>query len=308
MEFKNVPNLSLKGKTFDASHLKTIIHSEQDEFDNYGTIAKPSSKYSHQQREYNHSVANKDMNTKMYSTSYSNLRRKKHSRSKASGSMKSHYSSLTEVVTNIRPSHYFISLPRHGISYMKSEPVQSDSILAKNTNEQKATKEQIEKIKEYVSCDGQIQEWKTQSNIGLPSSQRKESDRMRRTLKNFQSLRKTIFENQRKTNHSNNRWRESCGKVVHSMSGENRINTKSQRAKPFYKFIKKHNKDLKKFMSTDINWTRKKRVEGSEKNTFKRIQKVKTDTSKPLTLHGDKFCFKKCTLSHAMPRKERIII
>ncbi|CAI2373482.1 unnamed protein product [Moneuplotes crassus] len=308
MEFKNVPNLKLKGKHFDATHLGNMAKSGLENSDIYGTTYYTSQNYLTRQRGYNHSMANSNIDNQMYSTSYSSVRRRKQSRSKAAGSMKSHYASMTEVLTNIRPSHYFISLPRHSVSYIKTELPQSDSILAKNKNPQSPSKEQVQKLKEYINCNSQIQGWNGQPGIGLPSSRRKESDTMRKTLRNFQSLRRSIFDNQKKTNHANNRWRDSLGKVINSMTGENKINTKSQRTKPYYTFERKHKKDLKKMMSTDMHWKRKKKHNTSSVDTFQRIQKVRTDRSKPLTLRDNKFCFKKCELSHAQPRKDRIII
>lgn len=154
--------------------------------------------------------------------------------------MKSHYASLTDGLTNIRPSHYFISMPRHSVSYIKTELPQSDSILAKNNNQKSATREQVEKLREYINWNSQIQGWNGQPGVGLPSSRRKESDRMQKTLRNYQSLRRSIFDSQRKTNYANNRWRESLGKVINTMTGENKINTHSQRAKACHTFERKH--------------------------------------------------------------------
>lgn len=235
--------------------------------------------------------------------------------------MKSHHDSFTDNFTNIRPSHYFISMPRHSVSYIKSTPAQDSTVFKPNSNPRKPQTSQVQRLRDYITHNTQIGGWmdmkpkaqgqarsqkpkgaqNSASKVVLPSSRRKENCELQKTLRNFQELRRSVFDQQRKTNFMNNRWRESMKGVINSMDGPIQSHNKSQRAIPGHKYESRHKKQLKKIMrnflqnciETDMQWKRKKRVGVNKVDTFKRIQKVKHDGKGPITLRGDRFCFKK---------------
>mmetsp|Transcript_16422 Transcript_16422/g.14342 ORF Transcript_16422/g.14342 Transcript_16422/m.14342 type:complete len:166 (+) Transcript_16422:467-964(+) len=165
-----------------------------------------------------------------------------------------------------------------------------------------------------MSHNSKLQDFTSvKTEVRLPSNRKNEIADMSRTLRNNQRLKKMLSDETRRTTYANNHWRDSASKVVNNMKGdESRFDYKSNifkerslketgnrkrlsgRAKSVYKYEKKQKEVFKKQLDKGINWARKKKFESITYNdTFKRVQKVKTDIKQPLTLRGSRFCFKK---------------
>lgn len=207
--------------------------------------------------------------------------------------------------TNIRPSHYFISIPRSSVSYKATEMPQNDSIVAKNKNYKSISGTYRQKSSEFDSYWTKYQNWKSQENPALPSQRREEGQDMSKTLRQYQTLRRTIADEARKTAYSNNRWRESVGQVINTTKGgQEKDYTKGLRVKAFLKYQKKHQEIIKRsnskwvpsskiqFSAVDLAWSRKRKIPNKE-DTFSRIQRVAYPKDKPITLRDTKFWFKK---------------
>lgn len=113
-------------------------------------------------------------------------------------------------------------------------------LLENNSDYHSISGIQINKLKELISNNSELKGINPKEGPKLPSSRRKEAHKFGKTLRNYQNLRRSIFEDQRKTNYTNNRWRESAGKIINSMRGENRPKTTGQRIKAFYKYERNH--------------------------------------------------------------------
>ena len=115
-----------------------------------------------------------------------------------------------------------------------------------------------------------MKNWSTvKTEVKLPSNRRKEIQEMSKTLRNNQNLRRLVSDECRKTTYSHNRWRDSAGKVINTMKGEeeplityssttnkekclksaNRVRRISQRAKASYKYQRKQKEMFEKSLS-----------------------------------------------------------
>lgn len=149
-------------------------------------------------------------------------------------------------LTNIRPSHYFISIPRSSVSYKATEPIHNDSIKTQNRGDYASNSNQLTKLGEFNDYQDKLKTWKSNQAPSLPSNRRLESQDMTKTLRNYQNLRRSIADQSRKTQYSNNRWREEAGKVVNSMTGQEHSASNGLRSKAFLKYQKKHQEILQR--------------------------------------------------------------
>jgi hypothetical protein len=151
-------------------------------------------------------------------------------------------------MTNIRPSHYFISIPRTSVSYKRTEMPQNDSIVAVNKHHNSIRENHIHLIKQSATCETQLRETKSDLKPALPSKQRKDHQDISKTLRHYQNIRRLVADEQRKTNHLNNRWRESAGTILNTMKGEPPQTVHGCRTKATLKYNKKYNEILKNTM------------------------------------------------------------
>lgn len=162
--------------------------------------------------------------------------------------MNTHYLSNVGALTNIRPSHYFISIPRTSVSYKKTEMPQNDSIIAKNKHQNSLSETNIKRIKEMSSYGDQLKEFKPYSKPSLPSERRNDHQNESKTLRHYQNLKRLMADEQRKTNYASNRWRESAGTILNTTKGETPQVVHGQRIKALIKYEKKHHEMLIKAM------------------------------------------------------------
>jgi len=155
--------------------------------------------------------------------------------------------------TNIRPSHYFISIPRTSISYKATEMPQQDSIIGKNRNFRSISDCQMSKLKEFGEYGNKIKHWQSTDKPALPSQRQREAKDMSQTLRQYQGLKSTIAQEMRSTNYMNNRWRESSGKVINPGTYQMQVPQKhGLRAKAFVKYQQRHQEMLKRSTCTII--------------------------------------------------------
>ena len=154
-------------------------------------------------------------------------------------------------LTSIRPSHYFISIPRSSVSYKKSEVVNNDSVLMYKKKNNFIINNQLNKLQdEFTKYDNKLKSWK-QNAIPVVSSERlKDARDLTKTIREYQNLKTTIMFYNRKAKFSNNRWREEIGKVFDTRKpDENYGNRISQRNIAFHKFILKNQANINRSAS-----------------------------------------------------------
>lgn len=141
-------------------------------------------------------------------------------------------------------------MPRNSVSYKASEMPQNDSIIAKNTNYSTVSSKQMtecEKVNEYET---RIKNWTKGDKPALPSERRKDVEQLSRTLRHYQSLKRAIADDKRKTAYGNNRWREGVGQVINTTKGDPAPSfSKGRRTNAFLKYLKRH-QDLQNTSST----------------------------------------------------------
>jgi len=128
MEFKNVPNIRLRGHTFDAAHLSHFVSHDQIESNNYYTNYGMNTGKVENKKDNNKSMANPVVQARVKTASNTGSTRRGLSQ-QTRRTMKTQYMSLTSGLTNIRPSQCFVSVPRNSVAYVKSELPQKDSII-----------------------------------------------------------------------------------------------------------------------------------------------------------------------------------
>lgn len=220
----------------------------------------------------------------MYRTGYSKSRK----------TGKSNYTSANGGYTNIRPSHYFISIPRNSVSYKNSEVPQNESVIVtkKTNNYMISSKEQSQYEQELTRYDSKLKTWSKNEVPVVPSERRKEVQDVSKNIKEYQNLKRAIMFQNRRNKFANNRWRDSINNVINSTEGElNNTNNISQRSLAFLKFEHKNKEMMKKLAVADnLYWTRKRKCKSkSYIDTFARVQKVKSDQMQPLTLRDTQF-------------------
>ena len=117
---------------------------------------------------------------------------------------------------------------------------QNDSIVAINKNYNSIRESHINLIKQATTCETQLKETKSDVKPALPSEQRKDHQDTSKTLRQYKNIRRLVADEQRKTNHLNNRWRESAGKILNTMKGETPQIVHGCRTKAYLKFNKKN--------------------------------------------------------------------
>ena len=104
--------------------------------------------------------------------------------------MRSHYSSANTGYTNIRPSHYFISIPRNSVSYKISEvsPNESSAVPKKTNNFMINNKDQSRYEQELTRYDENLKTWNKNEIPTVPSERRKEVQDASTSIKEYQNL------------------------------------------------------------------------------------------------------------------------
>lgn len=145
-------------------------------------------------------------------------------------------------MTNIRPSHYFISIPRTSVAYKRTEQPQSDSIHTKR-DFGSVSGNRLKVAKEFCAYDTKVKGWYKKDMPSLPSERMSEAKDMTKTLRHYQKLRRVLADEARKTTYSNNRWREGAGQVINTMKSNPPCDMGGIRTKASLKYQRKH-KDI----------------------------------------------------------------
>lgn len=160
----------------------------------------------------------------------------------------SHFSSVPQKLTNIRPSHYFICVPRNSNSYRLTEPPQNDSVVkTRKAGDRNWSKGLSQCEQDFMAYDSKVKQHQETSCSLLPSERQRDAQQMTKTLRQYQNLKRSIILQNRKNTFASNRWRDGAGQVVNTMKGENPDKSKhSLRAKAYYQFQKAHDNMLAK--------------------------------------------------------------
>ena len=98
----------------------------------------------------------------------------------------------------------------------------------------------------FTKYDNKLKSWKQNAAPTVASEKLKEARDLTNTLREYQNLKRAIMLCNRRTNFSNNRWREEIGNVLNPTCNENSTQRISQRAAAYYNFEIKNQAKINK--------------------------------------------------------------